>query len=174
MFDLSGGFMDLTPDAAKNLANGYALGPFRLAVAELITNPDKEAKGKETGLPVLGSIISARVKPINEEAWKGQVREAQSEMEDMHKEAAKLKADTTADGRVALRELMAKPEYKLSMVYDEMDKRMRAESAQITRSLTSKQITTSAAADRKDAIKERRSDEEAKFLVKWRKMKGLE
>jgi hypothetical protein len=173
LYEMSGGYYDFTPDATKALVNGYALGPFRTAVTELITNPDREAKGKETGIPVISALVSSKIKPINEDAWKGQVREAQAEMEDLHKEKAKLSLDTSADGRAALRELMAKPEYKLSMIYDEIDKRMRNEAAQVTRSLTTKQITATAAQDRKDAIKERRSDEEAKFLVKWRAMRGM-
>jgi hypothetical protein len=171
LFTTSGGLLDITPDATKVLVNGYALGPFRVAVAELITNPDREAKGKETGIPIISALISSKIKPINEDAWKGQVREAQVEMDDLHKEKAKLSLDTSADGRTALRDLMAKPEYKLSLIYDEMDKRMRNETAQVTRSLTSKQITATAAQDRKDAIKDRRADEEAKFLVKWRAVK---
>jgi hypothetical protein len=173
LFTMSGNMLDLTPEATKTLVNGYALGPFRMAVAELITNPDREAKGKETGIPIVGALISSKIKPINEDAWKGQVREAQMEMDELHKESSKLKADTSPEARIALRELMAKPEYKLSVTYDEMDKRMRNETAQVTRSLTTKQITPTAAQDRKDAIKERRSDEEAKFLVKWRAMKGM-
>jgi hypothetical protein len=174
VFDMSGGMLDWTPEATKTIVNGYALGPMRVAVAELITNPDREAKGKETGVPIIGALVSARAKPINDDAWKAQVREAQGEMEELHKELNKLKAETTPEARIALRELQSRPEYKMSLVYDEMDKRMRNESAQVTRGVTSKQITASAAEIRKQDIKERRSDEEAKFLVKWRRMKGLE
>jgi hypothetical protein len=73
-----------------------------------------------------------------------------------------------------MRELMSTPEYKLMLTFDEMDKRLRTESAAVTRSVTSKQISLTAGDKRKAAIKDRRTDEEAQFLIKWRKMRGLE
>lgn len=171
---MSGGFIDLTPEAMRTFVNGYGVGPFKVAVTELITNPHKESQGKETALPVVGALMSSRVKPINEDAWKGQLHEAQTEMEDMRKEHSKLELDKTSEGRVAMRELMAKPEYKLLGVFDTMDKALRNESAQVTRSLTTKQITAPTAEQRKEAIRDRRTDAEVQFLVKWRKVKGLE
>jgi hypothetical protein len=174
MFDYSGGTFDITPEATSTLVRGYSLGIFKSATAYLITDPHKEAQGKDTGIPIIGSLIAPVAKPLNEDAWKGQVRKAQEEMDAMHKQVEKLKTDTSAEGRVAMRELMSTPEYKLMLTFDEMDKRLRAESAAVTRSVTSKQISLTAGDKRKAAIKDRRTDEEAQFLIKWRKMKGLE
>jgi hypothetical protein len=55
-----------------------------------------------------------------------------------------------------------------------MDKRLRTETAAVTRNVNKKQITATAGEQRKQDIKDRRADEEAQFLIKWRKMKGLE
>jgi hypothetical protein len=73
-----------------------------------------------------------------------------------------------------MRELMSTPEYKLMLTFDEMDKRLRTETAAVTRNVNKKQITATAGEQRKQDIKDRRTDEEAQFLIKWRKMKGLE
>jgi hypothetical protein len=149
------------------------LGILKAATAELITNPHKEEQGKDTGIPILGSLIAPVAKPLNEDAWKGQVRKAQEDMDEMHKQVEKLKADGSAEGRVAMRELMSTPEYKLMLTFDEMDKRLRTETAAVTRNVNKKQITATAGEQRKQDIKDRRTDEEAQFLIKWRRMKGL-
>jgi hypothetical protein len=172
-FEMSGGMLDLTPEAAKTVIQGYSLGLFKTLVAETITNPHRESQGKDTPLPIVGSLLSSVAKPINEDAWKGQVRAAQQELDELKREEAKLEASSNPDDRVALRDLQRKPEYKLLQTYDELDKRLRAESARVTRSENSGQITEKAAKERKDTIRERRSVEEAKFLVQWRKAKGL-
>jgi Large polyvalent protein associated domain 38/ADP-Ribosyltransferase in polyvalent proteins len=174
LFDYSGGMFDITPEATSTLVRGYSLGIFKAATAELITNPHKEEQGKDTGIPILGSLIAPVAKPLNEDAWKGQVRKAQEDMDEMHKQVEKLKADGSAEGRVAMRELMSTPEYKLMLTFDEMDKRLRTETAAVTRNVNKKQITATAGEQRKQDIKDRRTDEEAQFLIKWRKMKGLE
>jgi hypothetical protein len=75
---------------------------------------------------------------------------------------------------VALRELQARPEYRLRGEFDKLDKELRAEAAAVTRSLNKKQITATEEERRRESIRGRRKDSEAQFLVKWRKMKGLE
>jgi hypothetical protein len=165
---------DMTPDAMKYLVQSYGIGPFKHVVANTITNPQKEAEGKDTGIPVVGSFIAPVFKPLNEDAWRGQVRKAQEDMDDMRKEADKLEADKTSEGRVALRELQARPEYRLMGEFDKWDKALRAEAAAVTRSLNKKQITATEEERRRESIRDRRKDSEAQFLVKWRKMRGLE
>jgi hypothetical protein len=156
------------------LVQSYGIGPFKHVVANTITNPQKEAEGKDTGIPVVGSFIAPVFKPLNEDAWRGQMRKAQEDMDDMRKEADKLEADKTSEGRVALRELQARPEFRLMGEFDRLDKALRAEAAAVTRSLNKKQITATEEERRRDSIRDKRKDSEAQFLVKWRKMKGLE
>jgi hypothetical protein len=165
---------DMTPDAMKYLVQSYGIGPFKHVVANTITNPQKEAEGKDTGLPVVGSFIAPVFKPVNEDAWRGQMRKAQEDMDDMRKETEKLELDKTSEGRQALRELQARPEYRLMGQFDVMDKGLRSESAAVTRSLNKKQITATEEERRRESIRDRRKDSEAQFLVKWRKTKGLE
>jgi hypothetical protein len=173
VFNLSGGQLDLTPEATKTLVQGYSVGLFKTLVAETITNPHRESQGKETAPFILGSLVSPVAKPLNEDAWKGQVRKAQEELDELQKQEAKLEAAKTPEARIELRELQRTPEYKLLKDFEEFDKRLRAENAATTRSLNKGQITEKAAAARKEAVREKRSVEEAKFLVKWRKAKGL-
>jgi hypothetical protein len=164
----------MTPDAMKYLVQSYGVGPFKHVVANTITNPQKEAEGKDTGIPLAGSFITPVFKPLNDDAWRGQMRKIREDMDDMRKETEKLELDKASEARVALRELQARPEYRLMGEFDRLDKTLRAEAAAVTRSLNKKQITATEEERRRESIRDRRKDSEAQFLVKWRKMKGLE
>jgi Large polyvalent protein associated domain 38 len=165
---------DMTPDAMKYLVQSYGIGPFKHVVANTITNPQKKIEGKDTGIPLAGSFIAPVFKPLNDDAWRGQMRKIREDMDDMRKETEKLELDKASEARVAFRELQTSPEYRLMGEFDKVDKELLAEAAAVTRSVNKKQITASEEERRRESIRDRRKDFEAKFLKKWRKMKGLE